>query len=317
MKSNPPLSPVAQLAQLLIMGEGRLYINRVRSAMAEIPPDKFSAFLLVADKYLFKCLVYYIQLFRDDEAIQNSLNADDFALEALERIVLYLHFNFTIREKETEPIFTEYLFYLGQARLLALLLDTSYIKRDPQICINIMSVLDTKHIDMYVNQRTSVHEFVGQMIHAVPAEQLRSLFFHNPGFFGYLRLMFEHAEILAADRAVDWAESEIRALLDKLKPMVAEANQTQQLLAALKREHKAGAAVKPDRIRRILLGLRQMDHYQDAIEMLARQGAFESKAEQQIVQNLLINPHFRDILEDLPEFNPTELQWLQGNQIYF
>ena len=80
-------SPLAELSRLLIMGEGAHYVNRVRRLLFAIPPAKLADFLLSVDHYLFKSIMYYLQLFRRLPETSELINSPEFSAQALEKVV--------------------------------------------------------------------------------------------------------------------------------------------------------------------------------------------------------------------------------------
>ena len=315
--------PLAELSRMLIMGEGNFYINRIKTILIGVPPAKFAEFLLAADHYLFKSTVYYLRLFRTLPEIAGILNSPDFTLAALEKIVVYLHFNLQILEKPVDGIFGEQLPELSQEKYLALLLESRHVIRDHRICLNIVSRMNKESLDRFVNEKDNAIQILGEIIKQFPGETLKNFLYQNAELYGFLKLFFEYGSD---------SDQEVLELLEKYRDEVEEAVKIMFVAKNFSEENEYAGAPEPPRpltpaegdefietdvqvdagrIMGIVAELKSARNIEQAIELMDEKHGFQSVAEKHIVRNILINPHFRDILDSLPEMSGDEFKFLE------
>ncbi len=299
-------SPLAELSRLLIMGEGAHYVNRVRRLLFAIPPAKLADFLLSVDHYLFKSIMYYLQLFRRLPETSELINSPEFSAQALEKVVVYFQYNSAIQEIALEKIFTSHIPPLSQEKVLQLLLEIKSTARDHHLCLNIISLLDKEHLDIYIQQKPDAIKFLGEMITRYPQEMLRNILFQNPNLYGYLKLFFEYG---------DQANAGIIELLDKHESEMQEAIKATIMAKKLSDEkvELEYPAVDPRRVYRIIAELRDVENVASVLEILDNQGAFIHDTEKQIIRNVLVNPHFRFILDSM-EMTEQEIKHFQKDE---
>lgn len=311
-RSPAPAAPeteddLALLAQMLLAGEGQYYVNRVRKLLAGVAPARLSDFVLEIDHYLFKLVVYFLRLFRREEAIEALINDPRFSTRALERIVVYLHYNLMVRYEEEEPESCLLsLPPLRQERIFDLLATGAYVPRDRALSMLLMGRLDRKSLDRLVREMPEPMNFLGDLVRGFPEEQLRSFLCKNPDLFGYLKAFF----------SIGNPDPGIQNILVGHQQAVEETVRTLQRARRLQAEHPPGSR-DVERIAAVLRELRASNDPVGALEVLEERDFFEDEREKQIVKNVLLNPQFADILGALPDFSEEELALFEGEDLVF
>ncbi len=310
MTNEENLSNLGELSRILILGEGSLYINKVKKLLLATPPDKLSSFILIGDVFLFKSVVYYIRLFKKDPQMTTLINHPEFSIEALERIIIYLHFQYSIRDMAIEDIFPEQLPPIEKNRILELLIQAKHIQNDYRIIMNLMSQLDRDMLERYIKEQENPVSYLGNMIRYIPEQTLKDFLYRNSDLYGYLKLFFVYSPE---------ADQEIADTLMSYEQDIEEAMRTLIFAKKLK-ENKAKFPIKKhdtERISTIINQLRIMDDPEKSMNLLANQGAFLDETEYTIVKNILLNPQFSDILASVPSFSNNDLKLFLESDLHF
>lgn len=301
-----------ELSRILITGDGGFYLQHVRETLVRVNPADLSRFILDCDEFLFRSILYYIRLFRKEEAIARIVNDEAFSIEALERILLAIHLQYMIRGISVDELFEEQLFALNQERILDLLVNGEYIPIDQRISLNLIARLDREHLEKFIHARSNPIPYLGNLIKGLPEDVRRDFLFRNPELYGYLKLFFEFDE--NADQEVynilmgysDDIEEAIRTLVISKKFSSETENQT-----------FTGINLSAERLQKIIDDLKHVNDRERALELLHERHIFVDEREYLIVKNILMNPYFSDILDAIPEFQDQDLDMLKGTDLKF
>ncbi len=146
------------------------------------------------DYELTQQFLYFLLLFRDMEHLQEYINSEDFTLEMLEKLMVFVYGYCTIHDHSTERIIDEILYFLENERLLELVLHSKVIARDKLLLFFIISRFDIELLNRYFARIKNVEEFINYFL-KLPEEILRSIIARNYHLFQYIMLMMAEGDM--------------------------------------------------------------------------------------------------------------------------
>lgn len=303
---------LAELTRLMLTGDERLYIKKIRNILICADPFELSELILASDNYMFQSLLYYLQLFRERPEIKEIVNSPKFDIRALERIVIHFHQTCMLQGRSIEKIFTNYFPLLEQEQYFRLITETKYIPRDMLICFNILTKLDKSFLERFFNELKNAVDFINGIILGISEELTREFFCENPDLYQYFKMYVNHEKEI---------ESHMGDYFESNDGYISEAN---DIIRTGQRISKSRLPVflpdgkrNPERITAIINEIKRTGNVNRTMQYLEKHATYYDETEMLLVRNILANPYFKDILNNLSHTMFEDLEGLHQKDVLF
>jgi hypothetical protein len=272
-------------------------LNRVRPIFEKMTHDEFICLvekIFKADDYeLYQQFFYFLILFRDMKNIQEYMNSDKFAIEMLEKFIIFTFGYFVRHDNSTENIFDEILFFLNKNRLFELTMKSKYIQNDKHLLFLMLSKFDVNMLNRYFATIKDSSGIINYFL-KLPDDVLRRIISRNFRLFEYILLMMAEGESTLQVSSEFFAKyKEDILLFSKLNDMI--------------RKYKEETDFEKDkdlpfnqrntsRISYIVNMAKAMPDPVQAVEYFATEQVFVDDMEKKIVLSVITDPMMKNVL---------------------
>jgi hypothetical protein len=266
-------------------------LSKVRDLFQDLDADEFYEIIRhILDDHdyeSFQLFLYYIIMFRDLDNIQKYINADDFTLDMLERLVMFAFGHCSLQGYTTDRILDEIFYFLSEEKLLQLALTSKYISRDKLLLFYILTKFGTKELNIFMSKNKDVHGFLDYFL-KLPDELMRSIIARNYHLFQYIMLM------LAEDETVGKVSKEF---YDKYSGEIEQLARLSDILRQYKKNTNLDVEKNLPfgqrdmaRISFLINKIREMDDQNKAIDYFESENVFADSMEKNIIEAIINNP---------------------------
>ena len=167
-------------------------INRIKPIFENMKKEEFleivTKLVHYKDHDALQQFLYFLLIFRDMKHLQEYINSDEFSIELLEQLFIFIYGYCTIQGHSTERVIDEILYFLNDDKLFELLNQSVFISRDKLLQFLILSKFRTETLDRYFSQIEDIPKFINKFLQ-LPDNMLRSIISRNYHLFQYIMLM--------------------------------------------------------------------------------------------------------------------------------
>lgn len=283
-----------QLVDLLIVKEG-LHINEIKQFLSELTIEKFNDIAAEISKSdepsLLAQFIYYLKLFRNNDKIKSLLNNNELSLAVLEKLIFFSFAQASINGTPEDMALDDILIFINQEKYLKLLLESEIILHDKLLSYYLLTKLDRKNIDVFFNNHPNIIEYLNGFI-ILPERTIRTILAKNPDLFGYISLFLQTLNKEKADLFIKKYEIDINEM-ENIKSIILSINNNYDL----KKEKSLPLSERDkNRLHEIVYRIKGINNVFNFLYTLESEGVVIDEAERNLIQEILDNPMFKNIL---------------------
>lgn len=236
--------------------------------------------------------VYFLILFRDNRHIKNLIQKSRLPLQIVEIITLSAHARATLNQVHEEEFLDEIFELFGQDTLLELLTASEMIKNDNLLFLYVLTKLDNKHIDLYFHDPDRLHLVVNKCL-KLPEDFVRNLFLKNVELYGYIGMVV-HTMGVESEEFSQYVKNFDMDEIQETKRIIMNIHSNFDL------EHEKDLALSERDTRRFAMIVNSIKNSTNIFQRLrsfSEEGALLSIEEEKLIQEIIQNPMFSDLLE--------------------